>query len=365
MTIPYNEALSVDFGTGINDANTEYKQLHGGANIPYDPGMISVMSQRAAWDYYVGGLTWAQSRIQHLNEYRDQYQLPHVGPGPTPFSPAPRFWKGNMCGVRVAGLPPVAGGANDPSLVLSWFYDRYSPSDRARIRSAWRARGITHVLLSWPDSRSGNADIQIAVAVVQFRLICQELIADGFFPCVMLSSKDFDPADVNAIMNGLVPVLQELVGVVPMFCIGWELSLWLSPTQVQQLIDMIAPMVQRQPGTLLYVHFQEGYPSFQQPGGTVADFWNPNVGKLTGLLYQKILSQNDAQFLDSLNDCLQRFGGGFNMVKGFDFVALELTAAHQFNGSCSEAEGNRIGSLAISAQHVNGVGVNGSGNGFQ
>lgn len=365
MTIPYNEDLSIDFGIGINVANADYKVLHG-TDIPYDPGMISVMSQRAAWDYYVGGLAWETSKVKHLNEYRDVYGLPHVEPPPVPpFSPAPRFWKGNMCGVRVSGLPPVPGGAADSSLVLSWFYDRYSVADRATIRSAWKMRGYTHVLLSWPDSRGGTDALRAAVNIEQFRNTCIELVADGFFPCVMLTSKDYDPKDVNAIMNGLVPVLQRLVGIVPMFCIGWELSLWLTPTQVQQLIDRISPTVMAQEGTLLYVHFQEGYPSFQQDGGTVADFWNPNVGKLTGLLYQKKIDQNDVQFLDSLKDCLERFGGGWGMVKGFDFVALELSAMTQFNGTCTEAEGDRIGSVAINAPPVNGVGVSGSGNGLQ
>lgn len=327
-----------------------------------DSGRVGVNVGRMVWDA-CNGMSYAASRAKHLAELQAE-----VGPSPTPgpvgpFRPAPRFWRGNMCGVRVAGLPPIDGGAADPSLVLSWFYDRYSAADRDAITRAWRAKGYTHVLLSWPDSRDFGQSPR------QFLATCQELIHDGFFPCVMLASKDHDPADVNAITNSLVPVLQLLFGVVPMFCVGWELSLWLSPTQVQQLIDSIALTVMAWPGTLLYVHFQEGYPSFQQPGGTVADFWRLQVGKLTGLLYQKKIAQTDAQFLDSLKDCLERFSGGWNMPADsgfghpFDFVALELSAMTQFNGSCSEAEGDRIGRLAINAPPVNGVGVMGSGNG--
>ena len=81
--IPYDERLSVDFGLGVNAANADYQTIHG-TPIPYDPGMISVMSERAAWDYYVGGLAWNDSKIKHLNEYRDVYGLPHVGPVPPP-----------------------------------------------------------------------------------------------------------------------------------------------------------------------------------------------------------------------------------------------------------------------------------------
>ncbi len=275
-----------------------------------------------------------------------------------PFKTAPRFWKANMCGIRIHGLPPVHGGAADASLFLSWFYDRYLPTEREFIRGVMRASGYTHWLLSWPDSRSVGESPQ------QFAATCRELIADGFYPCVMLSSKDYDAPDVLAIMEAWDVVLPLLVGVVPMFCVGWELSLWLSPTQVQQLIDYLSEWLDAHDTTLRYVHFQEGYPSFQQNGGTVADFWKLQVGKLTGLLYQKILAQNDAEFLDSIHDCLERFGGGFGMPTGFDFVAMEISAAQQFAGTCSEDEGNRLGRLAINAPKVNGVGVMGSGNGL-
>lgn len=85
--IPYDESKSIDFGLGINQANADYHALHG-TDIPYDPGMISVHSERAAWDYYVGGLSWDASKVKHLNEYRDVYNLPHVGSN-IPKLPAP------------------------------------------------------------------------------------------------------------------------------------------------------------------------------------------------------------------------------------------------------------------------------------
>jgi hypothetical protein len=263
-----------------------------------------------------------------------------------------------MGGIRVPGLPFVSGMEGAPEgLVLSWFYDRYDDLTRASIRAEYRRKGYTHWLLSWPDARAHGCSL------ARFKALCEELIDDGFFPCVMLSSKDFDHHEVADILAGLKPVLDALVGLVPMFCIGWELSLWQNPTTCQELIDAIAPRCKQQAGTLVSVHFQEGYPSFQQPGGSVADFWNPNVGKLDGLLYQKIIAQDDAQFLDSIHDNLARFGGGFNMVPGFDWVALELTVMTQFAGTCSEAEGDRIGRLAINAPAVNGKTADGSGNG--
>lgn len=102
-TIPYDEAKSIEFGQGINDANADYKKIHK-IDIPYDPGMICVMAQRADWDYYFGGLTWEDSKIKHLNEYRDVYQLPHVGPIPPPpvgVLPFPPPTREQVCRVRV------------------------------------------------------------------------------------------------------------------------------------------------------------------------------------------------------------------------------------------------------------------------
>lgn len=320
-------------------------------------------SARTAYDI-AAGLLPEQSKQKHLAELREALglNLPVPIPG---FTPAPRYWRSNMCGVRVPGLSAVQGGANDASLVLSWFYDRYNSSERLAIRDAWRARGYTHVLLSWPDSRVYGQ------SATDFQATCLELIADGFFPCPMLCSKDHDPHDTAGVMANLVSVLPLLVGVVPLVCIGWELSLWLSPTQVQELIDQIAP--QFAPQTRVYVHFQEAYMAFQQPGHFIADFWKANVGKLEGVLAQRKLAHNQNQFRDWINDCLVRCAGQFNMPAdcGFghpvDFVMLEITAQPQFNGAMSEHDGDVWGQLAIDSPLASGpagaVQVMGSGNG--
>jgi hypothetical protein len=322
-----------------------------------------VWATRMVYDATAGNLGYAASRQKHLAELEAA-----LNPGPVgPFKPAPRFWSGQMCGLHIAGLPLVQGGAPDPSLFLSWFYDRYDTDTRTKIRSAMKAKGYTHFLLSWPDSSAFGTGIN------KFKELCQGLIADGFYPCVMLASKDFDPADVRAIAASAGPVIDALVGIVPMFCVGWELSLWLSPTQVQELIDTLSPRWLKQPGTLGYVHFGERVFSWQQNGQNTAAFWAANVGKLTGILAQKELAADDATFLDWIHDCLVRCAGQFFMPTDsgfghpFDFVMLEISAALQFNGTCSEAEGNRLGQLAITAPSESGpagtVKVMGSGNG--
>ncbi len=343
--------VRVDAGLSGTVRNTNPANFYAGP--PLFPTWIGDVEVTAAG--YAPWTTGANPQIVFRNSSVEV--IASLTPFRRPFKAAPRLWAANMCGIRLPYLPPIPGGAADASLFLTWLDHLYDPAVRTRARKDYLKR-YKQYLLSWPDARSAGVTIQ------QFAASCQEIIDLGGFPAVMLSSKDHDPSDVPTILAGLVPVLARLVGLVPIFCIGWELSLWLTPTQVQELIDAISPICIRQVGTLVYVHFQQGYPSFQQPGGTVADFWKLQVGKLTGLLYQKIIEQNDAEFLDSIHDCLERFGGGFGMPLGFDFVGLELSALTQFAGTCSEAEGDRIGRVAINAPKVNGVGVSGSGNGF-
>lgn len=287
-----------------------------------------------------------------------------------------RTMHGQMCGVHVSGLPFIDGGAADPSLVVSWLVFRYEPADRQKIYAAWRGIGAVDVLVSIPDAYGAGWSAN------QFADWCAELVAAGFLPCVMGCSKDFDPADVTTIFARVMSVLPLLIarGVIARFCIGWELSLWLSPTQVQQLIDALAPICVAA-DVRCYVHFQQGYGSFQQPDTPTQkyffkDFWNPNVGKLTGVLHQKVLTQNADQYrFDSggLYDILIRFAGwaGCSPDSGFghpfDLIALEITALDQFNGTTTEADGDALGTWAIETPSVNGplglVSVMGSGNG--
>lgn len=285
---------------------------------------------------------------------------------PVPFHPAPREWRGNMCGVRVPGIQAVPGGSSDATLVLSWFYDRYTSSDRASIRNVWKSRGITHIILSWPDSRAAGQ------TPAQFGATCDELIANGFYPCVFLCSKDYDPADVEGIGNNVAPVIPYLVEKVAMICVGWELSLWLSPAQVQQLIDNVCNIFVPA-GSVVYVHFQSGYFAYQPDGGTTADFWNANVGKLIGILHQRDPNEDNgdqSQYQARITDCLVRFAGGYNFPSDsgfghpFDFVACEITAMQQFNGQMDEATGNSWGQAAINTPPSGAVSVMGSGNGF-
>lgn len=349
---PYDESQAIAFQ---GDVRAAYAKAGAPYAITDDAHVVWV----ARMQYDAVTLGYPASRAKHLRELYVQLGLQ------PPFEPAPRVWRTNMCGIRVPGLPAVAGGASDPTLFLSWFYDRYGPDDRATLRAAAHAHGWTHWLLSWPDSRAVGASPQ------QFADTVQELVAAGFFPCPMLCSKDYDPSDFAGLMANIQPVLALLIGVAPALCIGWELNAFLSPTVVQQLTDTIAPQV-TPAGTRCYVHFLAGYFAWQQPGQDTAAYWQANVGKLTGVLHQR--DQNEDQgsqpeYVARITDCLVRFAGGYNFPTDsgfghpFDFVALEITASQQFNGQMDEATGDSWGRAALATPASGSVVVMGSGNG--
>lgn len=373
----------IEFNVRVTDKSTG-KPVTNPLVIRVDPGLSGTVRNGSPANFYTGPplaqpwvgdveviaagyAPWSTGASPQVT-FKDQTVVVEavLVPFKKPFQAAPRFWKGQMCGLRIPGLSAVSGGARDSSLFLSWFYDRYDGPQRAAIRLAMKANGYTHWLLSWPDSRVFGQSPQ------QFLATCQELIADGFFPCPMLSSKDCDPADVGLILNGLSAVLPLLKGVVPLACIGWELSLWLSPTQVQQLIDAIAPQLTPS-GCRVYVHFQEDYFSFPQEDHDNASFWNLQVGKLTGVLHQRKLDNDRDLYRARLVDCLERAAGMFNMPTDsgfghpFDVVALEISAQDQFNGGLTMADGDALATWAIQTPPVTGpagkVTIMGSGNG--
>lgn len=289
-------------------------------------------------------------------------------PGGIPPAPNLRWFRGNMCGIRVAGLPAIAG-VPDPTLVLTWLYHAYTnPADRQSILANYVGHGYTHFHLSWPDARA------FGVSPAQYVGLAQEISGAGLYCGHFWTSKDEDTGkDVATIMADVTPVMQacQAAGVIPWSSVGWELSLWRTATEVQQLIDAMAAVLV--PGTNLYVHFQEDYIAFQQAGGVTADFWNIQVGKLTGVLHQKRISDDNALYQARIVDGLQRFAGNDGFVNDsgfghpFDYVTFEVSAASQFGDGMSESVGDSIGLAGILAPAQSGpagtVAVMGYGNG--
>jgi hypothetical protein len=279
-----------------------------------------------------------------------------------------------MCGVRVKGAPAVRGGAADSSLILSWFYSRYPADWREQIRAIWHDRGLVDVLVSWPD------DQIFGLTPDQHVAMCLELAADGFRPNDFLSAKPQSSdqiRDGQATLDNIMLVLPKLIEAraISRACLAWEACLWLSPADVALLRDTLCPLLVAA-GVKVYFHGGPGKSSWQFNGQNFADFWNASVGKYTGLYHEKIIDQTPEEYRGEsggINDVLIRFAGNFGVSVDsgfghpFDFIALEITAQTQFDGSTTETEGDEYGTWAITTPPQGGpaglVGVLGSGNG--
>lgn len=266
-------------------------------------------------------------------------------PGP----PNIRYYRGNFCGVRVSGLPTLPGGigSDDTSLVFTPFTDLYSPSQRQAIYAAHQARGFTHYQLS-PFTSFSNG-----TSVADFLTVAAEVKAAGFYVVMFMLGKGMDP-NVDNVAPQLDPLLSTLIsnGLLDTCCVGWELSLWMDPTQTQAAIDHITAFTVPA-GIPTYVHFQVNYTSFPQPGDFTAVFWQNNVGKLSGLYFQGDPGADCGNRQERIIEGLQRFAGndfyptdcGFGHP--FDFVPWELSANDQFFNGETEAQGNQIGFQAL------------------
>ena len=283
---------------------------------------------------------------------------------PSSFQQMDTYWKGNDCGIHLSYLPPVEGGSSDPTLFVAWMYPRYPKEIRDRVREDY-SKHFTHIALSWPD------DAAWGYSPLEALKIYQEWDNTPVRVGVFLTAKGngYDH-NVDAAFEFAREMLEVAVGVIPCFIDGWEESLWLNPDEIWELASLVAAEVfAEEPLTLLYIHLQEGYMSFPFPDKDNASFWWPLQGLVHGILLQKRLSEDDSQFTNWLQDCLQRFNGGWNMppTNGIDGeciqgVAWELNYMTQFFDGAPTSSGNHLGDVAI-AQTFKEIEIMGSGNG--
>jgi len=284
----------------------------------------------------------------------------------SPFIPAPRVYRGCMART-VPGLPtkpPYVGSYSQrPDLLFSWLLHRIPSEWQAKALDVFKAAGDEDFLLSWPDFESQDVD--------GFGAQIQQVRAAGLRPLVMLSAKSgpSDLAGLQSVIGPVLPILKQTG--VPRVCVGWELNSWISPETLQALIDWLAPQVSP---ACLYVHFTEGYAAWQPNGKLFADFWNANVGKLRGVLHQKVMTQSDTEYQTGeggLRDILLHFNGGSGCTADsgdgtpFDLIAFEVDLELCSEGRISETEMHRRAQVGVNTPPTQGptgtVRVMGSG----
>lgn len=267
----------------------------------------------------------------------------------------PHWWRGNAFGVTVPGLPYVTGGASGPAQTraLSWFLNRYPPKDQDRIIQANLDRNYDKFILSPEDSYASGQSIDDYVAMAAY------VHQAGLVPAHMVFSKihgrNPDPSRHDLLLEKL-----KEKGLLNVLSVGWELDLFMDPgsvitgqpSYIQKVIDHVWSRVY-DAGPLMYVHFSPDKFSWQKDsppppdprslnGG---DFWKPNVGKLTGNLYQCDPNWSVGMMQAKINDGLVRLkaGGAWGLPVDFDVVAYETIATKQYYDEADEDRGDLVG----------------------
>jgi hypothetical protein len=185
----------------------------------------------------------------------------------------------------------------------------------------------------------------------------------------------------------LDPILEALLqaGVVDTACVGWQLDQWNRPGNT--LIAIIAGIADALPSTVpVYTHWANEALAWWKTGGEVwtdqhgsinvhdrFSWWLAMRPYLTGGHHQgnTTMARTDPKlYQDKMKDTLNAFHDGrmgqsrrSGIEVPFNLVVFECTAQDQFNGDCSEDEGDQVGYILLCTEGVNGSYPGGYGNG--
>lgn len=288
-------------------------------------------------------------------------------PGPW----ASLWWRGNAFSVTIPGLPWLPGltSSVNPERCLTWFLWHPLWADWVdTILTLHAERGYTHFTLSWVDARDFGLTIE------QFVAICVRVRSWGFEVHVMFEAKDGPATDQtwdSYWATNIAPVLQALIAAnaIQHACPGWEFDGWNIPGgPTQTIIDGFAAIC-GPADVKLWMHFNAGKTAWFADGSNRFAWWQDQVGKLDGLLYQcfptapwGVPEQGwdpgtmQARIADTTNR-------DANFIAGvFKFVVWENGAAKQFDDPAfDENQTDMIGWLALCSP--GGCAVSGFGEG--
>lgn len=266
------------------------------------------------------------------------------------------FLRANAWGVTMPGFPWVPGASSrHPERILSWFLDRYSPAQQVQILDAHRARGLTHFILSAPDSL-GPADNGparppgAAQSLESFVALCGVVKSRMPYCTVFLGSKDFQPANMTAAQwtAYALPIMDVLMsaGVVDEFVPGWEWDLWNVPGA--PTLDALRAIGDHahSGGCSCWLHFSPEKTSWfadREPRGRFG-FYDDLGASIDGLMYQTVPGWSMPTTQARIVDTLAQFGRQGNRHR---FRFYEDVASQMFDGDHpDEADGNMRGYLA-------------------
>lgn len=306
-----------------------------------------------------------------------------------PFTPPPprtlEFYRGNFCGLQIPGAPLVPGGSSD--VMMAALLDNYPRDWQDRFLLAYAERGYSHLQRSIGHALHYGHSIAEHIELSQ-RAQAVGLFCDEWFLC---EEWGFFRATVDQWTPIMDPILDELLeaDVVDHACVGWQLDKYNAPGNT--LIAIIRYVAERIPQDVpLFTHWMNHALAWWKTGGEV---WTDRYGSidvvdrftwwaamqpyLTGAHHQGNTTEarRDPQlYQDKMKDTLDPFSGHTGkgnmgrsrrggVEKDFALVAFESTAQDQFDGRCSEDEGDLVGYLLTCTTSYNGKGMSGFGNG--
>lgn len=281
------------------------------------------------------------------------------------------FYRGNFCGIRVKGAPAVAG-SNDqnPELVMAALLDNYPQRIQEKYLELYAGYGYTHL------QRSLSHALGYGHSTQEFAALSRKAKAFGLFVDTWFIANEFPGFQPNQDASFWAPRLDPHIdlltgeGAIDLACPSWQMDQVNSGAPGNATLSVIKYVADKLPGVPIYTHWVNEALAWWKTGGEVwADehgslnvmdrftWWYACRPYLTGGHHQGNTTMARAQpklYQDKMLDTLDYFGGdtgkgnmGQSLRSGtpqsFKLTVFECTAQDQFNGTCSEDEGDRVG----------------------
>lgn len=304
------------------------------------------------------------------------------------------FYRGNFCGLHM-GLPEPPGGSRD--VVMAALLNNYSRENQDKFLLQYAQDGYTHLQRSIGHSIYYGHSVYEHVELSKRVQGDYGLFCDEWFLC---DEWGLFRATVDQWKEKLGRIVDELLeaNVVDHACVGWQLDKYNAPGN--QLIEIIKYFAELIPQDVpLYTHWMNEALAWwltnidQHTGQNLGEVWTDQYGSirvmdrftwwqamqpyLTGAHHQGNTTEartNPQLYQDRMKDTLDPFRGHTGkgnmgqsrrggVSRDFALTTFESTAQDQFDGRCSEDEGDLVGYLMTCTTSFNGKGVNGYGNG--
>lgn len=315
-------------------------------------------------------------------------------PVPVPLGRDLHYYRGQFCGLRVPGAPIVPGcNGSNPELVMACLLDNYPADVQEQFLARYASYGYTHLQRSighalYYGSSLGQYIALSAKARRDYGLYCDHwLLNGGEGTSWMFKTPNQDGAFWKPFLQ---PYVSQLLaaGVVDTACVGWQLDQMQQSAPGNPTISLIAAVAQLLPPSVpVFTHWVNDAMAWWKTGGeTWVDeyqeifvhdrftFWRAMAPYLTGGHYQgntTLARQYPEIYQGRIRDTLNNFVNGRmglserdGVPKPFAMTNFECTAQDQFDGSCSEQEGDTIGYI-LTCTKADGyvAGLQGYGNG--